>query len=609
MDYEQLATSAVIEAVSKTSRLKAFINNGDKEPSFDGHIYIYNDNRETKKNIRRVAVQIKGKGVNSVQSQGIKYPISCIDLDNYMKNGGVMFFVVYINKRTGSERQIFYAALLPFGIKQLMNGAKNGNKSISVKFSRFPDDEIESTELFLNFYKEAQKQISFIGKEIPSIEKLKKEGLLESFTFSYTSLKENQGLLSYPRLLNGKDMYIYANVKGGVAPIPVEHYSGISHVHIGFPEATSIGVKSHIYFSQVEKIITADKITYKIGSCVTLAFPNRPEPFHVGEPIGVQFNIKIQGTLKQRIKGLDFLIAMLDAKSFELAGSNFPADFPEAELQKMHADEYSEMLASYKCVLAVMERLNIKKALPLDSFSDTDYRKLNSLIAAIENGKPVTNVEGELPFITCMDFGGLHIALLSEKQSAGVYKIWDYFNKTIDVCMHGKNGEVLPTSQYAVMTAKDFQTIDNLNLQSVIDDFKRIEPQQCLADQGNLTMLELLKAYDATQKFDFLEAAKQMFSWLETIQYIEEEVMTLNSLQIIRRQRALNFAEKQTLFDIACESEAPRSRIGALILLDETAEATKLLDDLSKEERDEFMSFPIYNFYKKSVEETQNGQA
>lgn len=45
------------------------------------------------------------------------------------------------------------------------------------------------------------------------------------------------------------------------------------------------------------------------------------------------------------------------------------------------------------------------------------------------------------------------------------------------------------------------------------------------------------------------------------------------------------------------------------ILLDETAEATHLLDDLPKEEKDEFMSFPIYNFYKKSVEETQNGQA
>ncbi len=177
------------------------------------------------------------------------------------------------------------------------------------------------------------------------------------------------------------------------------------------------------------------------------------------------------------------------------------------------------------------------------------------------------NIEGELPLIIYMDFGSLHISLLSEKQSAGIYKLWDYFNKTIDVCMHGKNGEVLPTSQYAVMTARDFQTIDNLRLQSVIEDFKRIEPQQCIADQGNLTMLELLKSYDATQNFDFLEAAKQMFSWLETMQYIEEEIMTLNLFQIIRRERALNFTEKQKLFGITSKSEALRSRIGAFIHL------------------------------------------
>ena len=44
LDYEQLGTTAVINSVSKTSRLKAFVNSGDKEPSFDGNIYIYDKN-------------------------------------------------------------------------------------------------------------------------------------------------------------------------------------------------------------------------------------------------------------------------------------------------------------------------------------------------------------------------------------------------------------------------------------------------------------------------------------------------------------------------------------------------------------------------------------
>ena len=35
MDFEQIGTTAVINAVSKTDRLKAFVNSNDTEPSFE----------------------------------------------------------------------------------------------------------------------------------------------------------------------------------------------------------------------------------------------------------------------------------------------------------------------------------------------------------------------------------------------------------------------------------------------------------------------------------------------------------------------------------------------------------------------------------------------
>ena len=63
MDFEQIGTTAVINAVSKTDRLKAFVNSNDKEPSFDGAIYIYDNKIYKKDNLKRVAIQVKGKGV------------------------------------------------------------------------------------------------------------------------------------------------------------------------------------------------------------------------------------------------------------------------------------------------------------------------------------------------------------------------------------------------------------------------------------------------------------------------------------------------------------------------------------------------------------------
>ena len=41
MDLEKIATASVKTSISITDELSSFINEGDKEPSWDGNIYIY----------------------------------------------------------------------------------------------------------------------------------------------------------------------------------------------------------------------------------------------------------------------------------------------------------------------------------------------------------------------------------------------------------------------------------------------------------------------------------------------------------------------------------------------------------------------------------------
>lgn len=604
LDYEQLGTTAVINAVSKTSRLKAFVNSGDKEPSFDGNIYIYDNNKYSKDNLKRVSVQVKGKGARSKPTATIKYPVSIVDLDNYMRNGGVMFFVVYIDKDTGDSKQIYYCALLPFKIKELMKGKADGDKSINVNFSQFPTDENDITDIFLNFHSNAQKQISFIGKELPTIEDLCKKGLLESLTFSYVSTQGKKEVTSYPKMLDGKELYLYANIKGGVAPIPIEYYSKISQLHMSCIDEVPIGVDGTVYYTGLEKTITAEKIIYRIGSSVTISFSNVDLPADNMDELKVNVSVKLKGTLKQRIRALEFLIAMFNAKSFEMGGIKFPANFPDAELKKLNPSEYPKMLNGYKRALAVLEKLNVKKDLPLDDFTKEDFWKLNSLIGAIESGTPVRNVKGDLPSIVNLNFGGLHLAMICKKQEDGTYLLWDYFDKQIDVCVFNKDNETLPASQYSVMKADNFLTVDNLRLQSVIDGFKRMEPQQFIVENGNVIMLEMLKAYDKKPTEELLDAVKQMYAWLETVkQFLTDEVMLINKLQIVRRERELTFSEKQELSKVASTAKDIAYRIGAFILLNEQYEAEQLLNDMPQAEKDEFMSFPIFKFYTKSEED------
>ena len=45
MDLEKIATSAIVSSISKTDTLSGFINDGDKEPCWDGNIYIHENSR------------------------------------------------------------------------------------------------------------------------------------------------------------------------------------------------------------------------------------------------------------------------------------------------------------------------------------------------------------------------------------------------------------------------------------------------------------------------------------------------------------------------------------------------------------------------------------
>lgn len=116
-------------------------------------------------------------------------------------------------------------------------------------------------------------------------------------------------------------------------------------------------------------------------------------------------------------------------------------------------------------------------------------------------------------------------------------------------------------------------------------------------EQGNQTMLEMLKAYDCRENPELLSAARQMCEWIQEYpQYVSKEITVLNRLQVIRRERDLSITEKAELFNIIGEVKDNTIRLGALLLLGEQAEAKKVLGELPQEEQDKFKNYPIYKF-------------
>lgn len=85
MDIERIATSALVSSISKTDTLRGFINDGDKEPCWDGNIYIYENSKHSKKNIRRIPTQM-GTSFSSIENIVFKQKPIAFSLRNRRQN-------------------------------------------------------------------------------------------------------------------------------------------------------------------------------------------------------------------------------------------------------------------------------------------------------------------------------------------------------------------------------------------------------------------------------------------------------------------------------------------------------------------------------------------
>lgn len=600
MNIEKLATSAVEKSIAKTERLDSFINSGDKEPAWDGNIYIYKDAKKTKVDIKKVSTQVKGKAVKGLPPQTIEYRIATVDLQAYLNNGGTMFFVVYIDPKTQEPTQIYYSSLLPFKIIEILKVKKPTQKSFNVKFQKFPEDNIAKTEIFLNHYSNAQYQISFVGKELPTLEELKKRDDFEGLVFKYTQI-QHSGSLPIEQALIGKEVYFYAKMSGNPTIIPAQYVSEITVINTIQEIESPVFAANRPFYASYHLVSSNDMLTIKIGNCITFEIPKVKEK---NVTIKVNCTVKIQGTLNQRIVALDFLLSASECKEFYLGTNRYPFDFPDTELEKIGMSEFPNILSGYKRAKNVLNTLHVKKDLDLDKCDDSDIWRLNSLVDAIENGTPIKNAKPELPIVVNMRIANICVALIAHNNNNGTYTIWDYFNTTMPVvCMDEDGNNKYPASQFAILKKNDFLTIDNIFYENILLDYQRLEPKDYVFDSANNLMLEMLKAYDENSNKELFVAIKNMSDWLSRNEkYLTTEVVTLNSLQIIMRERSLTYAEKTQLHRIIATTSDDFFKLGAFILLGETEEADKILSILTEEQTKTFTAFPLYKFYTKTEE-------
>ena len=116
---EEKALNYLKSFIEDSKVISQFIDDNDKEPCWDGHLYLYSDGKRDKEHLRgRVPVQVKGTEVERFQTKKWKFKLEKNDLKAYLHEP--TFFIVCQVKKNSKERKLFFRELLPETVNRLL---------------------------------------------------------------------------------------------------------------------------------------------------------------------------------------------------------------------------------------------------------------------------------------------------------------------------------------------------------------------------------------------------------------------------------------------------------------------------------------------------------
>lgn len=596
---ETLSVNAVKNSIVTSEFLDQYIADNDKEPSWDGFVYIYGDKSKKKSNLKgRMPVQVKGTECDDHSKETISFSMTTVDLMNYLYDGGCVLFVVYLGN-CGITNKIYYAELTPVKLRQLLEEAKEQNNK-TVHLKEFPSDNNKKATIFLNCLQNCQKQASFKEGKLLSLEELEEQGVLENIVIPVSAV----GITDPQMALVKNEVYLYAKIKGSSIPQPVDFIPQDVQTEQIIDALVTIDDK--VFYTNYRIIKSAKEIIVCYGNSLTIRFNENNQP--------CKMNYKNSDRIRVLAKDLDFMLAYLNKGYFKVNDIRIPFDYDGMDSSNFDTEEEREHLDFAKDVVRVLNMLGCSEDIDIKDMGDEDWRNLHRLVIAFLEKKPVKGLKEDLPPVVCINVGKLKFAICLKKcEEKGTYEMYDFFKTDLSVAFEDRNivGKMLPISQFSILHEKDFLTLSNINFDVLLHSFQKVEHHYETFNRANWFLLDLLNAYDkakGTRKEKILKACKDFSEWISEApeDELDYQIKTLNKLQTIKRWRDFNIDEISALYAMV-ESKDTREDcvVGAYLLLGIPQAAEIHFAKLSEEEQKNFKEYPIYHFWK--AEEKENG--
>lgn len=582
------AVDKVEETFTRSSHILPSIPRGDKNPAWDGAIYLLSSDKLT----RRIPVQVKGKTRKSLPSKP-SYPVSVTNLKNYLRDGGILYCVVFI---IGTDKYFYYAKLAPIDLKRYIKAAA-GRSSISVSLQPYSKSVPEMEQEMDCFINDCKKQTSFVASPILSLDEVIKQGHKINFQLTGTSSSEGTTFSNEP-------VYLYAEMQNGnstmLYPIGDQAYSVVIGPHIKGPVSSN----GKTYYDEFIMFDSKDERTFQLEDILEFKFKKEEG---VLIPISSQVSSKAS-MLSNKIQELSLINEIVTSGEVSFGAQTITfRDIPQNRIKEI-AQEYSY----WQKARLLFDKIHITEDIEIGSFSKVDRDNLTMLMQAILEEKPI-KLSQKIDSISHVNISKYCILLMTEDNEDGTYNIFDFFDSDEKLCFayEDSEGQKLMTSMFTVaFQFKDFIKFSNVDYSKLIPSYelaKRHNP--FITDRANDDTLLALKAYDKSEPKDseLYDAIVNLYSWVMKNSRMITPVHLINKCQIAKRTRQLEKTEILELCELLKTPNInPDFETAIHLLIDNKTQADICYDKMSPNEQKFFDSLPI-SFFRNNNYINSNG--
>ena len=586
MDSEKIATNHVELAISKADHLVSHINSNDKEPSWDGDVEVYKKSGHVHAKadlILKVPVQVKGHIKPNLKKKSIKYSIQYSDLRNYLYVGGTIFFVVYFDEKD-EHHTIYYVGLLPFDLKKMLKDHKGDlSKCKSIELKVFPTKKEDIDDIFLNFAHHMNRQRAAINSALLSFDSDLPTNTI-SLGYSTSAAKHYDLPLDY---FFDHETYIYAVLPQKVE-LPIAHLDRIEL--FSFTRDAPISVDSKVYFESYTVTRSKSSTVIRFGKGIQMSFSTT-------QSLPTKFNFTLSGTLSERIKDAEFMIAALSAHHYEINGGKIA--FSEANCANLPT--LQKKLSFLLDVKKTLDAVHVTADLDCSSLSVTDNTNLSILRAALIDKEPIKMCSSQSLLRTC-HIANLELLLwvVPTEENSEYYNIYDFNYVPLIYREFDKNDKEYPSTHFVMLNKDAMLKYCNIDYNALLDAVQHVPFSKDYSHSLNALLLEMLKAYDESKnsRIELLSTATTLALWIkDSDPYTEHPIAILNYLQSVKRSRTLTSTEQAEILSLIEAAQDNESiYVGAYLLLDNPVAAKIHFDKLPEESQKFFESCPIYHF-------------